>query len=126
MYTIATSASERQMLLAAGFLHVTFLVVRTGSNDAMVLRCHNEGERGIWIRDGFHALIITSGGEFWLGYHESVRRLGDSLLERLCPQGETGKSPYEIKHWRFNQLDLLQRLANPDCNPLRPISSIFV
>ncbi len=66
-------------------------------------------------------MLITTGGEVWIGCHSDSNFLSEPIqkvVERFCPNGRGNRpAPWDNGSGLLNALDLLRRVADPDSAP---------
>lgn len=103
-----TSDADRAHLKEYGFVHVTGL--RVSGNGGYIIgdRLKPEGF-GKWDYNNGTYVIVTTGGEVWIGLYWDTLR---DLTNELCPNGQGAFVPCSNGE-QIAMKDMLQRIANP-------------
>lgn len=112
----ATSASARQQLRDAGFVHVTGLPVYDWQTKELAYHIGerlSEDQLGKWDQNNSLIVLVTTGGEVWLraanNDFESIR----AVVEDFAPNGKGAFVPLSNGE-KVSTFQLLQRMANPN------------
>ncbi|MFA6587550.1 MAG: hypothetical protein WCT08_00605 [Patescibacteria group bacterium] len=110
-----TNQQERDALRRFGFVHVTGLEAYGNHAGEYIGERLTDAKMGKWSTNNGIMVIITHGGEVWLGTTPSHLPVFIPILRALCPKGEGGFVPCSNGE-TLNTFLVLKRLSDPDYN----------
>jgi hypothetical protein len=119
-----TTASQREALRAAGFIHVTglrYCSIKNGNFAGMYVPLPGPTDLGKYDSNNGTDVIVTLGGEIWVACHtnQSHGTLAQQIkiaLAMLCPRGRGTRVPGSNGESFFGR-DLSKRHADPSWEP---------
>ncbi len=116
-----TTLEQRRSLFEIGYVHVTGLTEFKGWRKRVIGFGLKISDVGRWtVQDGI-SVIVTLGGEIWISasYPENEHKHRE-LFTMLAPRQQRIEPPPCTNGWHVPTIEVLRRLANPDCEPLPP------
>lgn len=115
--TKCTTDEERSKLRQAGYVHVTGLTTHFFGREKYIIGEKTKSDEfGKWDRYNEFEVLVTLGGEIWLGAlvidEDSMTGRRRKVLRRdLCPNGRGAFVPC-TNGFQLYTLDLLQRMCD--------------
>jgi hypothetical protein len=117
-----SSEAERELLIGAGFIHVTGLpMYNINSQERSLVGDDNPDSvqfpRSSWGYNGGKTVIVTSGGEVWIA--NAPRSSSEKIMHATSILGPNHHDtlPPGTGGYRLNEKDVLDRSGNPDAVP---------